>query len=301
MIIILLLFSHFCDTITKNQLREIMKVFFNSCHEAIDCAVHNKTFGLYYSETTSPNLHIHMHDCCEVFLSLSDGNNFLIDDKVYSVNTNDLFIINQFEAHKVSAVLGNKFLRYSLHLHADFIHANSSPEIDFYKYFNSKNKVDKISLTPVQAERLRELFSSLTLENGCGDDVFKKIRTIEILLEVATLCENRKPIENSDKQNKTLQLALNFINQNFTQQITLTDVAKNCFVSVNQLCIIFKKNLSTTVNKYIMSKRISLAKKYLSDGKSVTETAFSCGFGDYANFIRAFKNNVGTPPGKYRP
>lgn len=276
-----------------------MKVFFNTCHEAIDCAVRNKSFGLYYSETISPTLLIHMHDCCEVFLSLSDGNNFLIDDKVYSVDANDLFIINQFEAHKVNALEDAKFLRYSLHLHPDFIHSNSSADIDFYKYFDSKNKVDKISLTPLQAERLKELFYSLTQTSDFGDDVFKKIRALEILLEVAKLCERRIPEENSSKQNKTLQLALDYINENFTEQITLSDVAKHCFVSVNQLCILFKTKLFTTVNKYIMSKRISLAKKYLSQGKNVTETAFSVGFNDYANFIRAFKNNVGVSPGKY--
>lgn len=277
-----------------------MEVFFNSCHEAIDCAVKNKTFGLYYAERISPSLLIHMHDCCEIFLSLSNGNNFLIDDKVYSVNANDLFIINQFEAHKVNALESEKFVRFSLHLHADFIRECSSQDVDFCKYFNSKNKVDKISLTPLQAERLRELFSALTEDSPYGDDVFKKIRATEILLEVAKLCEQVAPVENVDKQNKTLQLAIDFINENFTQQITLNDVSKHCFVSVNQLCMIFKKKLSTTVNKYIMSKRISLAKKYLSQGKNVTETAFACGFGDYANFIRTFKNNVGTPPGKYK-
>ena len=41
------------------------------------------------------------------------------------------------------------------------------------------------------------------------------------------------------------------------------------------------------------------AKKLLSAGNSVTETALACGFGDYANFIRVFKKHVGVPPGKY--
>ena len=38
----------------------------------------------------------------------------------------------------------------------------------------------------------------------------------------------------------------------------------------------------------------------LAEGKSVTDTALSCGFNDYANFIRTFKQAVGVPPGKYR-
>lgn len=277
-----------------------MKIFFNTCHEAIDCAIKNKNFGLYYSDTTEPNLLIHMHDCCEVFLSLSDGNNFLIDDKVYNVNANNLFIINQFEAHKVNAYGKNKFSRFSLHIHPDFIYNNSSIEADFYKYFYSDKKLDQISLTVAETDKLKNLFSSLTEDHEFGDDLYKKIRTIEILLEICRLCDTHQQSKSISHKNETLQLALDYINQNFTQPISLSDIAKNCFTSVNQLCILFKKHLSTTVNKYITGQRITLAKKYLSEGKSVTETAFACGFGDYANFIRTFKNNVGTPPGKYK-
>jgi AraC-like DNA-binding protein len=35
-------------------------------------------------------------------------------------------------------------------------------------------------------------------------------------------------------------------------------------------------------------------------GNSVTDTAFRCGFNDYANFIRTFKSAVGVSPGKYK-
>lgn len=277
-----------------------MNIFFDTCHEAIDYAVKNKNVGLYYSETAKPNLLIHMHDCCEVFLSLSDGNNFLIDDKAYTVRANNLFIINQFEAHKVNALGKDKFLRYSLHIHPDFINKNSTPSFNFYKYFYSDKKIDKISLSIPETERLKTLFSCLKEENNLGDELYKNIRTVEILLEVAKLCETHHQTKNVSATNQTLQLALDYINQNFTQPISLSDIAKHCFTSVNQLCLLFKKNLSTTVNKYITSQRITLAKKYLTEGKSVTETAFACGFGDYANFIRTFKNNVGTPPGKYK-
>lgn len=293
-------FHFFVLEYIKIHLGAIMKVFFNTCHEAIDCAIKNKTFGLYYSETTKPNLLIHMHDCCEVFFSLSDGNSFLIDDKVYSVNTNDLFILNQFEAHKVTAYNNEKFIRYSLHIHPEFIHLNSTPDVNLYKCFYSDQKLDRINLTDSEAQKLSKLFSTLSEDYGYGDDVYKKIRTIEILLEITKLYDTHHTTPNLLPSNKTLLLAIDYINQNFAQQISLEDVAKNCFVSVNQLCSLFKKYLYTTVNKYITSKRITQAKKYLHEGKSVTETAFSCGFNDYANFIRVFKTNVGTSPGKYK-
>jgi AraC-like DNA-binding protein len=71
-------------------------------------------------------------------------------------------------------------------------------------------------------------------------------------------------------------------------------------LSVAKLCDLFKNQLSTTANKYLTGKRISHAKKLLSEGKSVTDTAIESGFSDYANFIRTFKKAVGIPPGKYK-
>ena len=77
-------------------------------------------------------------------------------------------------------------------------------------------------------------------------------------------------------------------------------ISRHSYVSAKQLCKLFKMYCNTTVSKYIVSKRITEAKKLLAEGKSVTDTAFMCGFNDYANFIRVFKKTVGTPPGRYR-
>ncbi len=277
-----------------------MKVFFNSCHEAIDSAIKNRSFGLYYSETAKPNLDIHVHDCCEIFLSLSTGNTFLINDKVYDINANELFILNQFEAHKVTALTSGKFARFSLHVHPEFIHANSSVDVDLYKCFYQDGKLDKITLTQEESDNLKNLFFNLSKDYEYGDELYKKIRVVEILLEVIKIYDTKRTQSGKFVSNNTILLAIDFISKNYMREITLEDVAKNSFVSVNKLCSLFKTHLYTTVNKYLTSTRITKAKTFLHQGKSVTETAYSCGFNDYAHFIRTFKSLVGVSPGKYK-
>ncbi len=277
-----------------------MKVFFDSCHEAIDNAIKTRTFGLYYSETAKPNLDIHVHDCCEVFLSLSSGNTFLINDKVYDINENELFILNQFDAHKVTALKSGKFARFSLHVHPEFIHANSTIDSDLYKCFYEDGKLDKITLSSIQANNLKNLFFNLSKNYEYGDDLYKKIHAVEILLEVIKIYNANQVKNDCMKGNSTILLAIDFINKNYMRQITLEEIAKNSFVSVNKLCYLFKTHLYTTVNKYLTSTRITQAKMLLHQGKSVTETAYSCGFNDYAHFIRTFKSLVGISPGKYK-
>ena len=98
---------------------------------------------------------------------------------------------------------------------------------------------------------------------------------------------------------RSVQKAIEYINKNYSEPISLADVSAEAYVSVNQLCRLFNRYCGTTVSKYITSKRITEAKKLLSSGKSVTDAALMCGFDDYANFIRVFKKHVGTTPGKY--
>ena len=277
----------------------MMQTFFSHCSDAIEKAVKDKSYGLYYSESTTPNQNVHVHDCCEIFLSLSDGNGFLIDGKVYDLCKNSLFLINNYQEHKVLPCQGQQFKRYSLHVHSKFIYDNSTDTVFLGKYFYSDNKINLIHLTQKETERLVNLFKSLANDVGYADEVYKNIRTVEILLETIKLCETHAP-HPDPVQTTPLKVALEYINANFNKQLTLQDIAKNSFLSVNSLCAMFKQRLSTTVIKYLTGKRISYAKILLSQGKTVTETAFESGFNDYANFIRTFKKAVGVPPGKYR-
>ena len=277
-----------------------MKCLFDTCKEAIEYATETKSFGVFYSEHSKPSLQMHVHECCEIFFSLTDGNTFLIDGKVYDVKANDLFILNQFEAHKVSPALKKNFIRYSLHVHPTFLYANSTQESNLAECFYAKDKISRVSLSLEEAAHLTALFRSLLEEHDYGDELYKKIRSTEIILTVNRLCALHNESVEQTVHHRSLQLAIDYINAHYNEELTLDLLAKCAYVSVNQLCRLFNQYCSTTVTKYIIGKRITEAKKLLSKGKSITETAFACGFNDYANFIRSFKNAVGVPPGKYK-
>lgn len=272
------------------------------CHDAIDTAISTRTYGVYFSEEQNPDLNIHVHDCCEVLLCLSGGNSFLIDGNAYTVEPGDLFILNQFEPHKITANPDKIFARFVLQIHPEYLYTNSTEETDLSRCFYTRgNGVShKISLTDDEIAKLQSLLISFRKDNGFGDDIIKNSAVNTFLVLVNQFFLKQEQCENVAKcEDETVRNTISYINTHFAEPLTLELLAKNSFVSVNQLCKIFKNNFGTTVAKYIVSKRISEAKKYLSSGKSVSETALMCGFPDYANFIRVFKKFVGISPGKY--
>ena len=277
-----------------------MKCFFDTCHEAVTSATETKSFGVFFSVENNPTQHVHVHDCCEIFLCLEGGSTFLVDDKVFGISDGDLFVINQFEAHKVVANKGGKFVRYILHVHPAFIYANSLGNVGLSTCFFAANKITKVTPTKSELERLVSLFEDMRAEHGYGDEIYKRLRATEILLETNRLFATHSTERDNAFRHKAVQLTIDYINENYASALSLEGVARSAFVSVAQLSRLFNRYCGTTVTKYIAGKRITEAKKMLAEGRSVTDTALSCGFNDYANFIRTFKKAVGVPPGKYR-
>ena len=279
-----------------------MKYVFESCTGAIQHACADSSFGIYYSEERNPNPDIHIHDCCEVFFCISGGKNFLIGGQLYDVHDNDLFVINQYEAHKITYDHSRNFLRYVFQISPDFVRACSTARTDLSKcFYPHKHGFDhRVHLSDEDAERLKQRLELLSADGGYGDDILKRGIMVEILVEINRAILAREGGESLASSHGAVMMAIDYINNNFGQQLTLDMVARSAYLSVNQLCRIFTEHCGTTVAKYITSKRITEAKKMLTAGRSVTETAMLCGFGDYSGFIRVFKKNVGMTPGKYR-
>ncbi len=275
-----------------------MDCFFPSCSEAIAYSEKNKSFGFYYSEDPTTTHNMHVHDCCEILIALSPATSFIIDNKIYDVKRGSLFIINQFQAHKISGVGIDKFSRYVMQVHPTFIYSNSMDGANLAESFYHNNNAS-ITLNEEELLRVISLISDIKKDHGFGDALLKKNKATEFLLYINKIFKGHSSEKHKSTQPETVQRAIEYINTHFTEKLTLKSIADNNYVSVTQLCRLFNKYCSTTVTKYIVSRRITEAKKMLLSGKNVTETAFSCGFDDYANFIRVFKNTVGVPPGKY--
>ena len=66
------------------------KYFDKLTQDGTDECVNSKTFAVFYSNQEEQVKNMHIHDCCEVFLCLSNNQEFLIGDSVFSANRNDI-------------------------------------------------------------------------------------------------------------------------------------------------------------------------------------------------------------------
>lgn len=99
----------------------------------------------------------------------------------------------------------------------------------------------------------------------------------------------------------TIKMILSEMRQNYTEDITLTDLAQKYQISSGYLSRLIKEELQLSFSEYIASKRIQKAKELLAEENlSIEEIAERVGYNDYYYFTKVFTKISGISPSKYR-
>lgn len=97
-----------------------------------------------------------------------------------------------------------------------------------------------------------------------------------------------------------LDKAVKYINENFTKEISLSDVAKHSYLSESYLSRRMKKILGIGFAEYITKLRIEKSLELLkSPNAKIMDVAVSVGYQDYRYFSQIFKKYTGYSPSEF--
>lgn len=102
---------------------------------------------------------------------------------------------------------------------------------------------------------------------------------------------------------KRLELATvkAYLDEHYTKKIVLDDLEERFFINKFYLSKIFKETYGTTINNYLISKRITRAKQLLRfTDLTVDEIGAAVGMADANYFSRMFRKVEGSSPREYR-
>lgn len=275
---------------------------FTSCKESISQCIKNKYFSIAHLHSEEETMSIHIHDCYEIYYSISGAKQFLIDNKLYDINPGDLFVINQFESHYISKANKMVHERIVISIYPELLKSISTDKTDLNYIFTNRdeNFSHKIELNKEQQNRFIYFINKIISAEGFGSDLVEYSTFIELMTYLnKAFVDNKIEALSNYKYNNQIQEIICYINDNIQENITVKHLAENFFMSESYICRIFKLATGTTINKYIIARRITIAKVLLSNGLSVDEVYAKCGFNDYSNFLKSFKKAVGVPPKKY--
>ncbi|MNI62828.1 Bifunctional transcriptional activator/DNA repair enzyme AdaA [compost metagenome] len=120
------------------------------------------------------------------------------------------------------------------------------------------------------------------------------------MVYINTILFNKDIVLDIDiKKSNLIDSIIEYINNNIEEDITIDELAEYCYLSKFHLSREFKRHTGTTIHKYIVQKKLIQAKELILNNISIKEVYKKCGFGDYSNFFRAFKNEYGVTPKQF--
>ena len=178
---------------------------------------------------------------------------------------------------------------------ADESYLNTLPERDAVKAcFDSGRNLFPCSGTPIPS-LVRHLVREDISEQS-GSHMYAKGLFLQLMAEVIRLATGYQADEEHTSDSPLVSQVLQYIGAHYQDNLRLDRLAEQFFVSKYYLAHAFRQSVGTSLYHYVQLKRLQHARQLLSEGHSPGEACQSCGFQDYANFYRAFRQIYGISP-----
>ena len=116
---------------------------------------------------------------------------------------------------------------------------------------------------------------------------------------IAFIKSEHKDSKNREKE--LLQTIKAYIDETFTQDISIERIADDLYISYYYMCHIFKDNFDISINTYRIQKRLEKAIRLLAESNSkIADIAILCGYNNISYFTETFSKYVGISPTTFK-
>ncbi len=266
--------------------------------------MHSKSFEVFhYSKPWDEEVQVHHHNFYEVFCFLDGDVEYWVEGSIYRLKPGDIMLINPMVLHRPVLKPDCKvYERIVLWIDTAFLESISSNDISLSRCFNVKRPDHTVLIRPDSLQRssvisklselVRENYSTDYAGNLCAYGIF-----IQFMVELNRMSVSvGKAAPKGREESGLVSGVLEYISAHYSEELSLESLARRFFVSKYHLSHEFSRTVGTSVYRYIMLKRLIIARQMLAQGVSAGEVSGMCGFNDYTNFFRAFKAEYGINP-----
>lgn len=108
-------------------------------------------------------------------------------------------------------------------------------------------------------------------------------------------------IETQVQDNDRINMVLNYVKDNFQQQISLEHVAEMSAMTIPSFCRYFKKITKKTFTRFVNEYRVVHASKLLAEKHiGITSISYESGFNNFSHFNKVFQEFTGKSASEYR-
>ncbi len=252
----------------------------------------------------------HKHSFFEACYITENSTYTTINEKEYCLNPGQFYILppGTFHSHRQDAETGHLGFGLRWEIKRDYPgggrYENTFPGVEYV--WDRRLNVHAHPAADEKGDVLGSMMKLLNMPAGKINPIALQMEAFQCISLISGfytggIKEGANEKSQSFIENKTVEAAVGFIDENYTGGIAVEDVAQFVHVSYVQLYRLFKSYLGDTISGYLNRKRMGKAQQLLvSSNKSVGNIALETGFNSENHFCRAFKKFCGVTPMEYR-
>ena len=275
------------------------------------------------------NHNIHMHEFVQIVYMCKGKIKHVINNNAFDVSKGDIFVIPPYVPHFFIDSPDEKYELIEFEFTPEFINEKFSllqerknPEtinminsgfMDFAylePFLVAEHEVKpRLNLTGSIQIEVEKILNEILLEYERREIDFElmiKALLLKLLVIVGREYKRQNIGTEFDdilaRHRDALYEALEYINNNFTKDITIEDAAKVAMLSQSYFRYLFKQLTQKTFTEYINSLRIAKAVDLLKNNPEmkVVDICFEVGFKSVNHFNRIFRTEIGYTPMQVR-
>lgn len=267
----------------------------------------NQDFRFFHlKDRISDHYGYHYHDFNKIVLLLSGKVTYMVEGKSYFLKPWDILLVNHHDIHRPVIDPAAPYERIIIWASPEYIKQFSARGDDLAACFAlaGERRFNLIRLDASLQGRICSLMAGLEAAvsgSEYGSSQMAEALFVELLvyLNRIQMGEPARQGEDTLKYDPRIENLLKYISSHLTEELTIDDLAAQCYVSRFYLMHRFKEETGYTIYNYIMQKRLLAAKEQMEQGVNAGEAALQCGFREYSSFLRAFKKEFGMTPKEY--
>ena len=228
-----------------------------------------RLFGMLHPLTASAPLRLHIHSSAFEITFVTQGEMaFYTNGKDYTVPGGSAFISYPNEPHSTNQI-ARKLID------------------DLYSIRKHMVNTDNKEITQI----MKHIY----------DQCMGERNSLEIASYIIIFLQRLIYFSQNEVQHRSfdIDLAVSYINKHITEELNLTEIARQSMLSLPQFKQKFKSYTGTSPRNYINIKKIEYSKDLLRNGTSITNTAMQLSFNTSTYFATVFKKYTLLTPSEY--
>ena len=269
-------------------------------------------------DNTQVTLVKHTHEMIQINYVARGNAVHIINDTEFIVSEGDAFVIPPFIPHVIRALPDTTFNIVEIEFNPEFLWgenitigmAKSFIDFAYIEPFlvSEKEVKPRLNIPLSLRNRIEGLIKDMMDEYNnkeAGYLLAIKALVLNLLVQLGRIYS--KEVIFKDEEHlcsnhlESLSRALTYIDNNFTQHITVDEIASKAFLSTSYFCYVFKQLTHLTFTQYLNEKRVEMMCRLLTSEKTPIATiATMSGFSTTSHANRVFKERLGVSPREYR-